>query len=93
MSTYCGTVTSSGQITSNNNFSCMYDSGQQKYTIDYNNNVSAGAAVVVSPTQQIPGLTYMLYSYTNGFTLQVFQDVNGVFTPVASSFNFIIKEL
>ncbi|WP_420573192.1 hypothetical protein [Kordia sp.] len=93
MSTYCGTITSSGQITSNNNFSCQYDSGQQKYTVDYNGNVAAGASVVVSPTQQIPGLTYMLYPYTNGFTLQVFQDVNGVFTPVASSSDFIVKEL
>ena len=93
MSTYCGTITSSGQITSNGNFSCQYDSGQQKYTIDYNGNVNAGASLVVSPTQQIPGLSYMLYPYTNGFTLQVFQDVNGVFTPVASSSDFIVKEL
>lgn len=93
MSGFCGTITSSGQITSNGNFSCQYDSGQQKYTIDYNGNVNAGAAVVVSPTLQIPGLTYMLNPYTNGFTLQVFQYSNGTFVPVASSSNFIIKEL
>lgn len=93
MSAFCGTITSSGQITSNGNFSCQYDSGQQKYTVDYNGNVNAGASLIVSATQQIPGLSYMLYPYTNGFTLQIFQDVNGVFTPVASSSNFIVKEL
>ncbi|WP_046757242.1 hypothetical protein [Kordia jejudonensis] len=93
MSIFCGSVASNGQIISNNNFSCQYDSGQQKYTISYNGNVNDGASVVVSQTLQIPGLSYILYSYNNGFTMQVFQVVDGVYTPVASGFNFIVDEL
>lgn len=93
MSTYCGTVTTSGQITSNNNFSCQYDSGQQKYTIDYNGHVTNPVVVVSLTLQGAIGLTYMLYSYTGGFTMQVFQDVSGTQTPIASSFNFIVSEL
>ncbi|MCH2196240.1 hypothetical protein [Kordia sp.] len=93
MSAFCGTITSSSQSTSNGNFSYKYDSGQQKYTVDYNGNVNAGAAVVVSPTQQIPVLTYMLPTYTNGFTLQVFQDARGELTPATSGSSFIEKDL
>jgi hypothetical protein len=92
MSTYCGLVTTSGQITSNNNFSCQYDSNQKKYTVSYNGNVT-NPVVVVSPTLQALGLTYMLYSYTSGFTMQVFQDVSGTQTPIASGFNFIVSEI
>ena len=92
MSTYCGTVTSSGQITSNNNFSCQYDSNQKKSTVSYNNNVT-NPVVIVSPTLQALGLTYMLYSYSGGFTMQIFQNVSGTQTPVASSFNFIVSEI
>jgi len=92
MSTYCGTVSTSGQIVSNNNFSCQYDSNQKKATVSYNGNVT-NPVVVVSPTLQALGLTYMLYSYTGGFTMQVFQNVSGTETPVASSFNFIVSEI
>lgn len=92
MSTYCGSVSSDGMITSNNNFSCQYDSGQKKSTVSYNGNVT-NPSVVVSPTLQTLGLSYMLYSYSGGFTMQVFQNVSGTYTPVASSFNFIVSEI
>ncbi len=94
MSNYGGIVSSNGVLDADNGkFTCNYDSGQQKYTIDYNGKVSGESAVIASPTLQVPGLSYMLYSYTGGFTMQIFQPINGVYTPVASSFNFIVKEV
>lgn len=94
MSNFGGIVSSNGSLDADNGkFTCQYDQGQQKYTIAYNGKVSGESAVIASPTLQVPGLSYMLYSYTGGFTMQVFQDINGVYTPVASSFNFIVKEV
>lgn len=88
----CGTVTSSGQITSNGNFTCRWDGGNNTYNIEY-----AGAVThpvpVVSLTGMDPTLTYMLNAYTGGFSLYVFKDVNGTPTPTQSSFNFIVAEI
>lgn len=92
MPNLCGTVSSNGQITSNGNFSCQYDSNQKKYTIDYNGNTS-NPIPVISPTLMTLGLSYMLNPYGGGFTVQVFSTQNGVFTPVASGFNFIVGQL
>lgn len=92
MSNLCGTVSSNGQITSNGNFSCQYDSNQKKYTIDYNGNTN-NPIPVISQTLMAPGLSYMLNPYSGGFTVQVFSNQNGVFTPVASGFNFIVGQL
>ncbi|QHI34835.1 hypothetical protein IMCC3317_01790 [Kordia antarctica] len=94
MSTYCGTIASDGQITcTKSKFSCAYDSDQKKYTVDYNGHVESPNMAVVSPTLQTPGLSNILYTYTGGFTVQVFQNVDGVYTPVSSSVNFIVKEI
>ncbi|MFK7747923.1 MAG: hypothetical protein AB8B65_06020 [Kordia sp.] len=94
MSNFGGVVSSNGVMDADNSkFTIQYDSNQQKYTIAYNGKVSGESAVVASPTLQTPGLSYMLYSYTGGFTMQVFQTIDGVYTPVASSFNFIVKEV
>ena len=92
MSVFSGNVQANGQITSNGNFSCQYDPGQQKYTIDYNGHTT-NPVPVVSPTLMSPGLSYMLYPYSGGFTMQVFRTENGVYTPVQSGFNFIVGEI
>jgi hypothetical protein len=92
MSTFCGTVSTDGQIISDGNFSCKYDSGQKKATISYNGNVT-NLVVVVSPTLQAPGLSNIIYSYSGRLTMLVFQNVSRTITPVASSFNFIVKDM
>lgn len=88
MSILCGFVTPDGTITSNGNFSCTYDAGQQKYTIDYNGN-AVNPVPVISSTIQSIGVTTSFYPYTGGFTFQAF--VNNV--PMAGGFNFVVGQI
>jgi len=92
MSIKCGTVASDGKITSNGNFSCRYESDQQIYTIAYNGHVT-NPVPVVSQTLMVPGLSYMLNPYSGGFTFQAFRVIDGVYTPVASGFDFVVGQI
>jgi len=87
MSGYCGTVTQDGQIVSNGNFSCYFESNI--YTIDYL-GACTNPVPVVSLTSQMPGLIFLLNAYSGGFKLYVY-DSN--FVPATSSFNFIVAEI
>lgn len=87
----CGTVSASGQIVSNGNFSCTY-TNTNTYTVSYNGNVN-NPVPVVSLVNQNPTAMYVLNAYSGGFTLYVYIDNGGTPTPAASNFNFIVAEI
>lgn len=90
---FCGQVDSEGFITSNNNDKCTFQSEQKQYTISYGNSPVTNPVPLVSLTTLIPGLSYMLNPYSSGFQLQAFQNIDGVETPVAVSFNYIVAKI
>ena len=88
----CATVTQSGQITSNGNFSCQMDSSGTQYTIDYNGSV-VNPVPVVSLTGQDPTLTFVLNAYTSGCKVYVYQQTPNGPVPAPSSFDLIVASI
>ncbi len=86
---YCGTVSADGEIISNGNFTSQIQSNVGQYYIDYNNKVS-NPVPIISLTGQIPGMTYVLNTFSSGFRLYVY-DNNLV--PIATSFDFIVADI
>jgi len=89
MNGYCGSVTSSGQITSNGNLSCQHDTGSGIYTLSYGDDVT-NPVPVASNTTVAPDITFCLNVYSSGFKLYAFNN-EGI--PVDISFDFIVAEM
>ncbi|MFK7785239.1 MAG: hypothetical protein AB8B56_08985 [Crocinitomicaceae bacterium] len=88
----CATVSESGQITSNGNFSCQMDGGGTQYVIDYNNSV-VNPVPVVSLTSPDPTLTYVLNTYVSGCRIYIYQLTSNGPVPASSSFDLIVGSM
>ena len=86
----CATVSASGQITSNSNWSCTFSGSE--YTIDYNGTMT-NPVPVVSLTAQDPTLTFVLNAYSGGCKVYVYQLTSNGPVPATSSFDLIVAEI